>query len=173
MQKSLYRKGDESKIKNLFYICLLTVSILDIRFHRIPNWWLVLWAMIGLVYRSVGFLLPALTVTAVCFPLFLCRMTGAGDIKLMALICGYLGFWPGIWAIGYGFLAGAVFSLFRLISQKSLKTRLCYLFAYIGRIIQTKELSAYYDARRDGYENTIPLGACLALGTAVSMVLYG
>ncbi|MCQ4838257.1 hypothetical protein NE556_24350, partial [[Clostridium] symbiosum] len=46
------------------------------------------------------------------FPLFLFRMMGAGDIKVMAVIAGYMGMDRGVEIIFYGLAAAAVWSLF-------------------------------------------------------------
>ena len=109
-------------------------------------------------------------VTGAFFLLFLCRMVGAGDIKLAALICGYLGLSAGVLAIGSGFLIGAFWSLIKMAERKILLTRLFCLLAYIRHIFQTGKLTAYYDPVRDGYDVVIPLGLCLSLGTLGYMV---
>ena len=113
------------------------------------------------------FMLRFLAVAVLFFPLFRLRMIGAGDIKLMALMCGCLGMLQGGFAIVYGFILGAAMSLIKLLVQGSLRVRLSYLSAYIRRFIHTKEIVAYYNPSRDGYESTIPLGLCLFLGTLV------
>lgn len=123
-------------------------------------WWLDL---------GEGFLLRCLAVIALCFPLFYCRMMGAGDIKLMALICGFLGFTHGGMSILAGFLIGAVMALVKLLVQRSLFRRLYYLYAYFKRMILTKEIVAYHSSSRDGYEHTIPFALCLFLGTLLSI----
>lgn len=111
-------------------------------------------------------------VTAAFFLLFLCRMIGAGDIKLAALICGFLGLRAGALAVGSGFLIGAFWSFIKMAERGILFTRLSCLLAYIRRVFQTGKLTTYYDPVRDGYDVVIPLGLCLFLGTLGSMVLW-
>lgn len=156
----------------------------DLRDHRIPNWWLLGSGGIGLGLLwwlnagdggslwqiPVWFLIRVVVATAVFFPLFYVRMMGAGDIKLMALICGFLGFLNGSLAIFYGFLIGAAMSLIKLLVQRSLFQRLHYLYVYIRRLILTKEVTAYHDPARDGYAHTIPFGLCLFLGTLIYLL---
>ena len=55
----------------------------------------------GLAVRVVG-------TCAVFYALFLCRMLGAGDIKLMALCTGLLGMGPGLRVIFSGLLLAAL-----------------------------------------------------------------
>lgn len=114
-----------------------------------------------------------LTVSALFFPLFICRMIGAGDIKLAALICGYSGFAGGASAIGLGFLIGAFWSFLKMMVKGSFHERFCHLAAYIRRIYHTKTITAYYDKARDGTEAVIPLGVCLFFGTMAFIMMPG
>ena len=79
----------------------------DIREQRIPNWWCIcawiggmcLTWMLALpgdkLYQVLFYTVRIVTVSVIWFPLFQLRMMGAGDIKLMALMTGYLGFAAG------------------------------------------------------------------------------
>lgn len=170
-------------------LVLAAGAFYDVREHRIPNWWVVSAMICGilisaleaetapgaslLLKESSFFLCRMAAVTALFFPLFRFRMIGAGDVKLAALICGYAGFSGGAAAIGLGFLIGAVWSVLKMTANKSLKTRIHYFTAYIGRIYHTKKITAYYDLTRDGTGAVIPLGLCLFLGTIVSLVMPG
>lgn len=153
----------------------------DLRDHRVPNWWVLGGGGIGLgivwwLYAGgadtawqipVWFFLRLLVAIAVFFPLFYVRMIGAGDIKLIALICGFLEFRDGSLSIVYGFLIGAAMALIKMLVQRNLFQRLNYLYAYFRRLILTKEVRAYNDPSRDGYAHTIPFGLCLFLGTLI------
>lgn len=159
-------------------------AIYDLRDHRIPNWWVLGGSGIGLlvlVWFGIGttdkiwwiplwFLIRCLVVVVLFSPLFYCRMLGAGDIKIMALICGFMGFGNGSLSILFGFLIGAGMALIKLLVQRSLIQRLSYLYAYIKRLILTKEVTAYHNSVRDGYEHTIPFGLCLFLGTLLYVI---
>ncbi len=114
-------------------------------------------------------MLRLVIVTGIFFFLFLCRMIGAGDIKLTALICGFLGFRAGALAVGLGFLIGAFWSFIKMAGSGSLFARLSFLLAYIRHVFQTGKLTTYYDPVRDGYDMVIPLGLCLFLGTLGSV----
>jgi prepilin peptidase CpaA len=101
---------------------------------------------------------------AVLFPLFRMRMMGAGDIKMMAVMVGCLGFGDGARAIGFGFLIGAILALVKMLVQKNLHKRLVILVAYFRRLFLTKEIVPYYVAQRDGNEAVIPFTLCLFAG---------
>lgn len=156
-------------------ICLAAAGLWDLRAGRIPNRWLLFWYIVGfgIFVRSgwlaaAGYLVRSAAAVGLLFLFFLCRMIGAGDIKCMALICGYLGFSPGIRVIGAGMLMGAVWSLGKLLTKGLLRERIRYLAAYIGRTFHEKRIIAYYVPERDGADAVLPLGFCLFLGLAVS-----
>ena len=136
-----------------------------------PNRWVAFWYGAGLcisacggVAAAGGYLGRSLVVTAVFFPLFLCRMLGAGDIKSMALICGYLGFSSGIRAIGAGLALASVWGIIELKRRRILWDRLRYLVAYLGRVCREKRAVIYHGEGGDGERAAIPLVAFLFLG---------
>ena len=103
-----------------------------------------------------------------CSNYILCRMIGAGDIKVMALIVGFLGPFQGADVLAAGFCIGAAVSLFKLLRRGILQQRLIYFMVYIRHLFQTKQITAYFKPERDGYDVTIPFVACLFLGTIIS-----
>lgn len=153
----------------------------DLRDHRIPNWWVLGSAAVGLLWLTwldswqdgvvwqvpAWFFIRALVTILAFVPLFHARMTGAGDVKLMAAICGFMGFVDGGGSILVSFLVGALLALVKMLVQRSLFQRLGYLFAYFKRFILTKEVVPYHIPARDGYSHTIPFGLCLFLGTVI------
>jgi prepilin peptidase CpaA len=160
----------------LVLVILFGGACYDMKEHRVPNWWVISAMLCGLglciLTAAQGQELPAvlrymarlMAVTAVLFPLFRFRVMGAGDIKMMAVITGCMGFAAGIKAIACGFLIGAVLALVKMLIQKSLFKRLAYLTAYIRRLFLTKEIVPYYVAGRDGNQAVIPFTLCLFLG---------
>ena len=181
------KEGDSIAESVILLPVLAAGACCDIRENRIPNWWVVVSLISGILlcalesgaakdgrifFREGGlFLLRMAAVCAVFFVFFICRMIGAGDIKLAALICGYLGLKAGAEAIGFGFLIGALWSLFILAVKGTFLQRFSCLLAYIRRIYHTKEITAYYCPDSDGTDGVIPLGVCLFFGTAVFLLL--
>lgn len=162
-------------LKCSLLICLAAAGLWDLWAGRIPNRWLMFWYIIGfgVFVRSswlaaAGYLVRSVAAVGLLFLFFLCRMIGAGDIKCMALICGYLGFSSGLRVIGAGMLMGAGWSLGRLLGRGLLRERIRYLTAYVGRVFHEKRIIAYYVPERDGRDMALPLGFCLFLGLVVS-----
>ena len=160
----------------LLLVILLGGAWYDVREQRIPNWWCA-WACLGglcltwawavpgeKLWQCVCFTARILTVIALWFPVFRLRMMGAGDIKLMALTAGCLGFGTGVRALMYGFFIGAVLAFLKMLRRRNLRQRLNYFFAYIRRLFLTGEKEPYYQAERDGKSVVIPMGACFLGG---------
>jgi len=168
-------------------------AFMDIRRYRIPNRALAaaaaaglavsveawvsgagnvgLWAAgIGFWMQDTGFWAAAAEGAAA---FFLLRMVGAGDIKFMALVAGCFGLERGFWSVVIGLCLGAVLALGKMLREGSICQRFLYLTAYIRRLIQSKEIEAYYCPERDGYKCVIPLGACFFAGTLISVLWKG
>lgn len=175
------REGDFIVQRFVLLLVLGAGSYYDIREHRIPNWWILSGMAAGsllaffesggaagsMIFLKVflAFLGRMAAVIALLFILFLCRMVGAGDIKLAALICGCQGLYRGAICVGLGFLIGALWSLVKMIRDGSLLRRISYFLAYFKHTIHTRKITAYYVPARDGYDGVIPLGPCFFLGT--------
>lgn len=160
----------------LVLVILFGGACYDMKEHRVPNWWVVSAVLCGLglcildaakgqeISAVLRYAVRLGAVTAALFPLFLFRVMGAGDIKMMAVMAGCLGLTVGIKAIACGFIVGAVLALVKLLIQRSLFQRLKVLTAYIRRLFLTKEIVPYYVAGRDGSQAVIPFTLCLFLG---------
>lgn len=167
----------------LVLVILFGGACYDMKEHRVPNWWVVSAVLCGLglcildaqegqeMLAVFWYTARLAAVTAVMFPLFVLRVMGAGDIKMMAVITGCLGFPAGIKVIVCGFLIGAVLALVKMLIQKNLFKRLNYLAAYIRRLFLTKEIVPYYVAERDGKQAVIPFTLCLFFGYLWYMIL--
>ncbi|MFR5601827.1 MAG: prepilin peptidase [Lachnospiraceae bacterium] len=162
------REGEVYIFLKVFLVCFLVIGAAsDKRSRKIPNWLIVLGIVAGIMLRGPDFLLAFGVVTVLFFPLFLCRMIGAGDVKAMAVTAGFLGIRGGGRAIGFTFFLAAGAACFKLLYQKSLIRRLSYFSAYIRQIFQTKTIIAYYRPDRDGYGDTISMGIYLLGGTCL------
>ena len=161
-------------------VYLAGASWFDVRSHRIPNWW-SFWGILcggvlkigfsGQPVEVVWYFVRMFVVIAFFFPLFTVRVLGAGDVKVMAMLVGYLGLASGIRVIGLSFLVGAVWGLGKMVWQQSLHRRWIILGSYIRRLILTREVVPYYQAQRDRSEGVIPFAVCLLLGFLGSYAL--
>lgn len=164
--------------QKLMMVCLSVylagAGFWDLKKGKVPNRWLLFWFAAGFTVSAwrggtdwFPYLIRCGVVIGIFFPFFLFRMMGAGDIKSMALICGYLGFLSGSRVIVTGLVIGAAWSLARLVKKKILWERFLYMVFYFRRIYQEKKIFAYYVKDQDGKEVTIPFVFCLAAGLAV------
>lgn len=160
----------------LVLVILFGGACYDMKEHRVPNWWVLSACACGLglcvltaakgqeVWSILKYMARLGGVMVILFPLFMFRVMGAGDIKMMAVITGCLGVSSGAKVILFGFLIGAILALVKMLIQKSLFKRLNVLTAYIRRLFLTKEIVPYYVAGRDGSQAVIPFTLCLFLG---------
>lgn len=158
----------------LFVFTMLAGSAwMDVRTGKIPNGWLLFCTLCLLAAQWIrgpsfftvwevggilSFGIQAMLFLAIFFPLFLFRMMGAGDIKIMALIGGSLGISDGFSVLFYGLTVSAVWSLLYMIQNRLFLKRINYFLNYFKQFYQTGKISPYYQADRDKTE----AGFCLA-----------
>jgi prepilin peptidase CpaA len=100
---------------------LVAAAVIDYRSYRIPNWLSVGGMLVGLACSAVlpstddtGFLwaLGGLAVGfGVMLPLYVLRILGAGDVKLMAMAGTFLGAFGTLYAILFTFIAGGILAI--------------------------------------------------------------
>lgn len=140
----------------LFFLCLLlTVSLVDLEFHRIPNVFLMTGLVGGIILRVLN---PAsrnleawsdaglgmLAGGGIMLVIYILGRggMGAGDLKLMIVVGFFLGLQGTVLSLLAGFIMGGIFGLIMLILRK----------------MSRKEM--------------VPFGPFLSLGAAI-MVFYG
>lgn len=151
----------------------------DFWMHRIPNWWLLFWLIqILLPFSETGWSMLIQFFTSIVLAIlatgigFFFRFIGAGDCKLIALMCGYLGIGRGFRAVCAGFIIGAVWSFGKLVYYRQARQRLSYLSAWFRQSIQEQKRIPYFQRDRDGEKAVIPLSVCF-LGGFIFTVLLG
>lgn len=121
-------------------------------------------------FLAAGFFGRVIGICAVFYVLFLCRMLGAGDIKLMALCSGVLGIWDGLLVIFLGLAFAAARAAWRLCSQGILWERIMRLAEFAvcsGRDGKLKE----YPGRNER-ESVMRLGPYLFLGYCMWLMVW-
>src|SRR6266487_4394530 len=123
-------------------------AVFDVRTHRIPNWLVLLGAITciagqmiqpALLDFGIGGALKGIAVGfALLLPLYLLRATGAGDVKLMAMVGAYLGPWGVASAALLSFIAGGVLALAIALAKGALGR----LFANLRTMLYGTLLSA-------------------------------
>lgn len=166
----------------MLLIVLSGGALWDLRTGKVLNGWILFGAAGGLplsigpafgserfcigaaVSLAAFYLLRILFFLLLFFPLFLFRMMGAGDCKLLALIGGYLGVCNGCTVIFYGFLAAGVWSGAVMLHRRMLTARIRYLFSYLKLTLVTGRLTPYYCAARDGPAAVLALAPFFLIG---------
>lgn len=143
---------------------LLVCAWTDFKFGKVCNHCLFILALAGIVQKGAAFLAPAMVFLIAGMCLFRFRVMGAGDGKLMAVIGGYLGLTDGCYAIAFGFLVGAVLSLWKMKRYGVAAERLRYLQGYIVTTLQTGVIRPYDSLKGQSAVHHIPFAVCLAAG---------
>lgn len=132
-------------------VIVMTAVLYDLWSQKIPNGIIVTGLAFGFFYQifahggigiilfTGGSLLPILLFSI----LYYFRMIGAGDIKLLCVLGGFLGPYDGIRCIMAAVMAGGVISLVLILVRHLFGQRLCYLAEYIVRYSETKVWKPY------------------------------
>ena len=113
----LSRCSPRNHALNVLVALLLLAAVIDWRTYRIPNWLTVSGMVVGLLYNSIGpspasgfwLALAGLGVGLVMLlPLYVLRVMGAGDVKLMAMVGAFLAVPGVIYAALYSLIAGGI-----------------------------------------------------------------
>ncbi len=124
---------------------------MDLKSEKVSNRWILLGLCLGVLWEIwrygfagiLHFLLGSILPLALLYGLFSFRVLGAGDLKLLAAIGGFLGAGQILLCMIYTFCSGACLALLILIVRRNLVKRLHYFFQYIQRYIQTGETIPY------------------------------
>jgi prepilin peptidase CpaA len=166
----------------VLFALLVTAAVIDIRRRRIPNWLTVSGLVFALGYSAFvpfylnhGFLWSlggAATAFGILFPMWLLRVLGAGDVKLMAMTGALLGA-QGVWlALGGSIVAGGLFAILFALRQGKLGAML----GNVGRMVHlgSVAVAAGIPVRpaTAGWQSVgrLPFGLPIAAGTISTVV---
>ena len=141
---------------------------MDFREASVDNGWILFSFVTGFLIQITerGLKGGAIFLTGVAVPvillgiLFVFRMLGAGDIKLLCALGGIMGPRTVTECIFYSLLAGAGISLAILISTGGIRQRFLYLYQYMNEFYCTGEIRPYYRKGMSFPENfhfTVPI----------------
>lgn len=166
----------------VLFVLLVLAAVIDVRRHRIPNWLTGSGLVFGLVYsafvpfwRDHGFLWSlygAALGFGVLFPLWVLRMMGAGDVKLMAMAGSLLGLHAAVPALIATLITGGVFALGFAIRHSRLRDML----ANVGRMLHLGSIAVAMGApvrmATSGWESVgkLAFAVPIAIGTIVTVV---
>ena len=137
----------------LLFICG-GAAVSDLSRGRIPNAWIVLCLALAAVFRFfadgprgvIPFITGAALPLLLFCPLFLFRMMGAGDIKLLAVIGSLTGPRAFLLLFLRAAAAGSALSLFVLFFRTGVRARFLYLARYAKAFLLTGEIRPYRTA---------------------------
>lgn len=154
---------------------LLLTLLVDIRIHRIPNILIFFGLFFGIccqicsmdMTRVLCGIAGSMLAVILLYPLFLIRVLGAGDIKLLSVLGMFFGWRGSIYCIGYSFLIGALFSIIYMLYHQTLFQRFFHLYNYIRETLTTGHIGAY---RKGGYEKGVTIHFSIPI--FISALLY-
>lgn len=165
----------EIEIHIVFCLLMIPIVFCDIKYHKIPNKLLIVGVVSSWVSKfweegfiGLGMCLGCMIIPfLLLFPLFVMRMIGAGDIKLLCMIAFVMK--PGqiIYLLLYACLIGGIWAIIKMIWNKSFIKRFLYLKNYVTRRVMIGEREKYF-SKEEGYRDTISF----ALPIGLSYLLY-
>lgn len=144
-------------------IWFLFVVKQDIQTYKIPNWYIVIGFLEGIVIQlydhgiygvlmwGIGILIPII----ILFPLSIIRVFGAGDVKVFAVLGGCFSYEYAIRCMIISILVGAILAIVKLIRTNSYGQRVQYFFSYVSQVMYSKKIIPYYNPERDGRDCVI------------------
>ena len=113
----------------LFYVCLVAVAALDLRYRRVPNSVSMPFLVAGVAAAllvdggsaaldSLGGAMVGLGMLIVPFAL---RLVGGGDVKTLAAMGAWLGPTPTVFAGAVGFVVGGVMAVLLVLPRPELR----------------------------------------------------
>ena len=140
---------------------------MDLRQTKVRNGWLLFWLTVnvsgqviragseGMMRSCSGMMIPLLLL----FPFFYLRMLGAGDIKTLAVLGGFLGPSAILSCLFFTFLFGAVLSLFTFLLDGGFRERMRFLSEWLQDYLQTGRRRPYLrpGLREESLHMTIPI----------------
>lgn len=141
-------------------ICLLLLysflaMLFDLATDRIPNYLVAAELFAGFVYQLyvfgpmgiLSFLGGIVVPFALSYALFLFRMIGAGDIKLLMALGSVAGFPRNVKIMLWSVICGGIISVCIMWRRTGFVPRLTYFVSYVRDFIRTGERKPY---RKDG-----------------------
>jgi prepilin peptidase CpaA len=151
---------------------LVVAAIIDWRTFRLPNWLTLGGVAVGLAMsvlpQGIGFLeslLGAGTGLVLLLPLYALGMTGAGDVKLMAMVGAFLGVPNVLFALMFTLVVGGMAAIGFAIWRR----RVARMVLNARDLVQLTALAAVHGQRPApgsiASVGKLPYGVCVCIGT--------
>lgn len=158
----------------IIFFVLLTAASIDHFKGIIPNWLNLAGLIIGIGYNCytssylnvilrIGI---SIVVFAVLYLFFMIGCIGAGDIKLIMVMCIYVGLYDFVKILLISLIVAAVISVYKMIKYRILWFRVEIFVSYLQKCIQNRNILPYegaYDSNQAIIHMAVPLfiGYCI------------
>lgn len=155
---------------------LVIACLSDYRKGRIPNKLLLAMGIAGAAdsYLCGGainilyFMLKAVSIILMLYPVFRIGAIGAGDIKLLGICSGFVSKDRILHFLFFSMLIAAVFSIIKMCVKNNFKERLYYLCRYIVNVVKAGDMAAYFTSE----EEKRAAGLCLSGPILCSILMH-
>lgn len=160
---------------------LLVAAVLDWRTMRIPNWLTLTGMLLGMVANAthstsiaagLGTAAGGLALGLALFlPLWMLRILGAGDVKLMAMVGSFMGPWSTMSALLYVVVTGGIAALL-FAAWRGALGRLAQNLYFIVGISRMPAGARWQGMAPTGTPSvgTLPYGISICIGTIAYLV---
>ena len=160
-QVNLLCGGDSiglSYYQSLLLFLLLLAAFADLKTDRIPNGFVALGIVIGVlgslwhdadIRQTVVSMLLAFLLL---YPLFKIGAMGAGDVKVFMMIGSFVKVKELLVILMLSFVIGALCSLLKLLSEHNGRERMYYFLSYILEVARTRQWKLYGEHTVQDYE---------------------
>jgi len=164
----------------LLIVLVIIAAAFDIKYRRIPNWLVLIGLVAGLGFGTLsshgagisGWSLGFAVGFGLFLPLYLMRAMGAGDVKLIAMVGGFLGAAGVFEVILLTLLAGgglaAAYALLRG-SFRKLMDNVNHMVTSVAVDVAMREMPQATAPRQSAGD--LPYGVAIATGTLVHVLL--
>lgn len=160
---------------------LLIALVSDLITYKIKNSLTYSFMLVGLIsnlakegYEGVMFSLKGIMLPAVCLIiLYMVRVVGAGDIKLLSAIGAVMGAGFVFYVTVYSFICGGFIAAGIILVRRNGIVRFKYLLTYIKSCFLSMELLQYADFKDKNGGGKFHFSIAIASGTAAAIIVYG
>ncbi len=157
-------------------VFLAVACVYDYRDRRIPNYLVIVTGVVGAVRLLatngwsglLTYLGISALVMAVSYPIFKIGGLGAGDVKLLGVVAGYLPFKKILVFLFFSLLFAAILSLFQMWKRNHFTERVKYFAEYLADVMRSGSWKLYFENEAD----KAAVGICLSGPILASVLLY-
>lgn len=162
----------------VIFLILIIATIQDFRCSKISNILVILGYCVSFIYQVVyevhfllwlhGILLPIV----ILFLLFYLKMLGAGDIKLLSVLGGFIGGKDSLQVFIWALFIGAIWSILKLVYCRNVRERLEYFYQYICYFLQNYSRIPYRTTNANEKSYTIHFSFAILLAYVGYYLVY-